>query len=217
MSFEEVVNYILELIRVSGPLGVMLGVLVESVLAPIPSPIIIMGAGFIMLPAGVSFSEILLPLLLTITLPGAFASTIGSFIGYGIGYYGGKPLIQRMEWLLGVSWDELNDGMKYFQKGVKDEVIVFTARAVPIIPLSVFSAVAGVMRMKLKNFTIYTFLGALVRVFILGIIGWLLGSAYEGLAAQINSWENLGLILIIGLVLLVFFLVYKRKTSSSRS
>lgn len=210
MGLENIVSYVLELIRVSGAWGVMIGVLIESVLAPIPSPVIIMGAGFIMLPAGVGFTEILIPLLLTITLPGAIASTIGSFIGYGIGYYGGKPLIQRMEWLLGVSWDELNSGIKYFQKGIKDELIVFTARALPIIPLSVFSAVAGVMRMEVKNFTIFTFLGALVRVFILGIIGWLLGSAYTELAEQINTWENIGLILIAGLSLLIFFLIYRR-------
>ncbi len=213
MSFESIVTYVLDLIRSSGAWGVMLGVLVESVIAPIPSPIIIMGAGFIMLPAGASISEILLPLLLMITIPGAIASTLGSFIGYGVGYFGGKPIIQRMEWLLGVSWDELNEGIKYFQKGIKDESLIFLARAVPIVPLSVFSAVAGVLRIKVQSFTIFTFLGALVRVFILGLFGWLLGNAYEGLAGQINAWENIGLVLLLGVFVAVFFLVYKRVNS----
>jgi membrane protein DedA with SNARE-associated domain len=210
LGLEEIVTYILEAIRTSGAWGVVLGVFIESVLAPIPSPVIIMGAGFILLPAGVSFAEVLLPLIIMITLPGAIASTIGSFIGYGIGYYGGKPLIQRFEWLLGVSWEELNKGMKYFQKGVSDEVIIFTARALPVIPLSVFSAVAGVMRIGVKSFTLFTFLGALVRVFVLGLIGWVLGTAYEELAVQINTWENIGLIIVLGLMLLLFFLIYKR-------
>ncbi|PIU61899.1 hypothetical protein COS83_03325 [archaeon CG07_land_8_20_14_0_80_38_8] len=213
MALTEILNYVLELIRTSGAWGVMLGVLVESVIAPIPSPVIIMAAGFIMLPASANFAQIIIPLLLTITLPGAFATTVGSYIGYGVGYFGGKPLIQKMEWLLGVSWDDLNNGIKYFQKGLKDELIVFTARAVPIIPLSVFSAVAGVTRINVKTFTIFTFLGALVRVFILGIAGWLLGAAYGELATQINALENIGLILIIGLVILIFFLVYKRVNS----
>jgi len=213
VALTEILNYVLELIRTSGAWGVMLGVLVESVIAPIPSPVIIMAAGFIMLPASANFAQIIIPLLLTITLPGAFATTVGSYIGYGVGYFGGKPLIQKMEWLLGVSWDDLNNGIKYFQKGLKDELIVFTARAVPIIPLSVFSAVAGVTRINVKTFTIFTFLGALVRVFILGIAGWLLGAAYGELATQINALENIGLILIIGLVILIFFLVYKRVNS----
>ena len=213
MALTEILNYVLELIRTSGAWGVMLGVLVESVIAPIPSPVIIMAAGFIMLPASANFAQIIIPLLLTITLPGAFATTVGSYIGYGVGYFGGKPLIQKMEWLLGVSWDDLNNGIKYFQKGLKDELIVFTARAVPIIPLSVFSAVAGVTRINVKTFTIFTFLGALVRVFILGIAGWLLGASYGELATQINALENIGLILIIGLVILIFFLVYKRVNS----
>lgn len=216
MGLNEIVAYIIELIRNSGAWGVVIGVLVESVLAPIPSPIIIMAAGFIMLPAGVSIFEILLPLIFLITLPGAIASTVGSFIGYGIGYFGGKPVIQKMQWLLGVSWKELNEGIKYFQKGIADETLVFFARAIPIIPLSVFSAVAGVMRMKVANFTLFTFLGALVRVFVLGLLGWLLGSAYEVLAAQINIWENVGLFLLVGIVIVVFFLIYKRKQEKKR-
>ncbi|MBN1923439.1 MAG: VTT domain-containing protein [Nanoarchaeota archaeon] len=213
MALEEIVNYVLELIRSSGAWGVIIGVLIESVLAPIPSPIIIMGAGFIMLPAGAAFIDVLAPLLLLITLPGALASTIGSFIGYFIGYFGGKPLIKRFEWLLGVSWEELSKGIKYFQKGIKDEFLIFTARAVPIIPLSVFSAVAGVLRINIKSFAIFTFLGALVRLFFLGIIGWLLGSAYENLAVKINTWENIGLVFLIGALLAVFFLVYRRVNS----
>lgn len=210
----EVLNYVMELIRTSGSLGVMVGVLIESVLAPIPSPIIIMGAGFIMLPQGLSILEVLPSLILMITLPGAVATTIGSFIGYGIGYAGGKPLIERMDWLLGVDWNELNKGLEYFQKGVKDEVIIFLMRALPIIPLSVFSAVAGVLRIPVKKFSIYTFLGALVRVFTLGLSGWLLGAAYNELAEKVNFLENIGLVLIGGFLIILFFAVYKRVNSS---
>jgi membrane protein DedA with SNARE-associated domain len=211
MDLTGLLNYTFELIRTSGAFGVVIGVLLESIIAPLPSPLIIMGAGFIMIPANTPLIEALTILLFTITLPGAIASTIGSYIAYGIGYYGGKPLIKRLEWLIDVSWNDLVKGMKYFQKGLADEAVIFFARALPIIPLSVFSAVAGVLRMNFKSFTIFTFLGALLRVFILGLLGFILGSAYATLADQINLLENIGVFLVLGLVIIVFFLVYKMK------
>ncbi len=215
-SFEGIVNYIISLIRTSGSWGVVVGVMVESLLAPIPSPVIILAAGFIMLPQGVPVSEIILPLIFTITLPGAIATTIGSYIGYSIGYYGGKPLIKRFEWLLGVSWDELNKGVKYFQKGYSDELIIFLARAIPIIPLSIFSATAGVLRINFVSFTLFTFLGSLVRVFLLGLIGWMVGSAYESVALNIDKLESVGTVLVIGLLIYIFFILYKRKKEKEK-
>jgi len=212
MDFSSIIEYIMGIIKSSGPLGVFVGVLIESVLAPLPSPLIIMAAGFIMLEANVPFFEILLPLTLTIVLPGAIASTIGSYIGYSIGYFGGKPLIKRFEWLLGVSWEELDSAAKYFQKGYSDSLIIFFARAIPIVPLSVFSALAGVIRIKLNNFTIYTFLGAIFRIFILGIIGWIMGSAYESAAKSVDNLELIGYVILAALVALgIYYLLKNRK------
>ncbi len=216
INLNDIMDYIISLIRTSGSWGVVVGVMVESLLAPIPSPLIILAAGFIMLPQGVPFSEILLPLIFTITLPGAIATTIGSYIGYSIGYYGGKPLIKRFEWLLGVSWEELNKGVKYFQKGYSDELIIFLARAIPIIPLSIFSATAGVLRINFVSFTVFTFLGSLIRVFILGLIGWMVGSAYESVALSIDKLESVGTVIVFGLLIYLFFILYKRKKEKKR-
>lgn len=217
MGFESVIEYVMELIRNTGSLGVFIGVLIESVLAPIPSPLIIMAAGFIMLPAKVGIFEIIIPLIFTITLPGAIASTLGSYIGYGIGYFGGKPLIKRFEWLLGVSWDELDKAAKYFQKGIKDELIILLARAVPIMPLSVFSALAGVLRFEIKKFTLFTFLGTLIRIFILGIIGWLMGSAYQVAAENIDNLEIIGYVIIAAMVSVGIYFLYKNKKKKQKN
>ncbi len=208
---EELVNYILELIRNTGSWGVVLGVFIESVLAPIPSPIIIMGAGFILLPGDFSFIQILPDLLLLITIPGAIATTIGSYIGYGIGYYGGKPLINKFEWLLGVSFEELEKGVSLLSKGPGDEATIFFFRALPIFPLSVFSAVAGLTRISWQKFTVFTFLGALVRVFVLGVIGWFMGNAYTMVAEQVELMEKIGTVILIGLIIIGFFYLYRKK------
>ncbi len=210
MAFEELVTNIIELIKGSGAMGVVIGVLIESVLAPIPSPLIIMAAGFLLLPAGVSFIDILIPLIFMIVIPGALASTLGSFIGYAIGYYGGKPLIKKFNWLLDISWDELEDGVNKFGKGNRDEITIFTARALPVIPLSVFSGVAGGLRLNIKTFTLYTFLGTLVRVFILGVLGWVVGSAYAEIASGIEFMEQVGLFALLSTLAIILYLFYKK-------
>ena len=79
-------------IRAYGPWSVFIGVIIESVIVPIPSPLIIMGAGFVLISADLKFIEALVPILLQIVLPGSIASTLGAYIGYGIGYFGGQVL-----------------------------------------------------------------------------------------------------------------------------
>ena len=69
-------------IRTLGLLGVFLGVIIESVIIPIPSPLIMMGAGFILLSPELEITAAIIQLLL-IALVGAFASTLGAYIGYG--------------------------------------------------------------------------------------------------------------------------------------
>jgi membrane protein DedA with SNARE-associated domain len=77
--------------------------------------------------------------------------------------------------------------------------------------LSVFSAVAGVMRIEWRKFTLYTFLGALVRVFSLGLIGWFVGGAYTIVAGHIELLEKIGTIILIGLVIGGLFYLYRKK------
>jgi hypothetical protein len=86
----ELLNWIMDSIRSYGAWSVFLGVIIESVIVPIPSPLIIMGAGFVLISPQFSFFEALVPILLQIVLPGSVASTLGAYIGYGIGYFGGK-------------------------------------------------------------------------------------------------------------------------------
>ena len=88
-------NWIMDSIRAYGAWSVFVGVVIESVIVPIPSPLIIMGAGFILISPELKFLEALTPILLQIVLPGAIASTLGAYIAYAIGYYGGKPMVDR--------------------------------------------------------------------------------------------------------------------------
>ncbi|MFX1475051.1 MAG: DedA family protein [Promethearchaeota archaeon] len=198
-----------------GPIGVFAGVMIETLIAPIPSPVIMMAAGFL-LTQGHPLHIQLLIIAVDVMLVGAIASTIGSFFGYGIAYAGGYPVIERYGKYLGTSIEEVEYMRQRFEKSSRDEVFLFVARAVPIIPLSVVSIVAGAIRMDWKHFAIVTFLGTLPRCLVLGISGWLVGAAFSQLGEMVDFLETLTLLLLILfiVVFIIFRLILRRRAKS---
>lgn len=203
----DILNWIMEGIRAWGPWAVFAGVIIESVIVPIPSPLIIMGAGFVLISAELKFMEALVPILMQIVLPGSIASTLGAYIGYAIGFLGGKPMIDRWKNFLGFSWSDVEAMEKRFAGG-KANTSIFFLRALPIFPLSVISGAAGVLRLPLKEFSLWTFYGTIPRCLLLGYLGWGLGETYQGMAKGIDKAESIVSALII--VAIFAFIIWLR-------
>src|SRR3989344_6158843 len=106
MVFSEIldglVQWILVMIQAYGPYSVFVAVILEEVLIPIPSPLVIMGAAFILIPANLAFWDAIREIFFVIVVPASIASTIGSFFTYGIGYYGGRPQVAKSQQFFGV-------------------------------------------------------------------------------------------------------------------
>lgn len=195
----EILNWIIDSIRAHGPWSVFIGVIIESVIVPIPSPLIIMGAGFLLIRPELSFLEALMPILVQIVLPGSIASTLGAYIGYGIGYLGGKPLVERLQGFLGFSWSDVEVMERRFHAGQVNTSLFFL-RALPVFPLSVISAGAGLLRLPIKQFTLWTFYGSIPRCLFLGYLGWGLGEPYQAIAKGIDKLETIVSLLLLGLI-----------------
>jgi membrane protein DedA with SNARE-associated domain len=201
-----------------GWLGVFLGVLLESIIIPIPSPLVPMGAGFILISRELSIETALSQIFIVIALIGSIAATIGSYIAYYIGYFGGQPFIERYGRYLGLSWKEITSFRDEKLGKWNVNVLIATGRAVPIIPLSVVSVLAGLIKVDLKNFTISTFIGCIPRYFVLGVLGWMVGAAYDRLTIILESAENALIIIILSLLAIyVVYNIIKRKTTPHRS
>src|SRR5262245_41351003 len=187
----------MESIRTYGPWSAFVGVIIESVIVPIPSPLIIMGAGFVLISPDLGFLDALMPILLLIVLPGSVASTLGAYIGYGIGYFGGKPLVECWQRFLGFTWNDVEALERRFRSGQVNTSIFFL-RALPIFPLSLISAAAGLLRLPVKQFSLWTFYGTIPRCLFLGYLGWALGETYQSLANGIDKAEGIvsGLLII---------------------
>ena len=204
----------MELMRAHGQFSVFIGVMIEQIIIPIPSPLIIMGAGAILIPAELSIPNAFLQILWIIVLPGSIASTLGSYIGYLISLYGGKALVDRLQRFLDVDWQEIENLEKRF-KGKKEALSIFFSRAIPVFPISLVSIFAGLLRIPIRPFTFYTFLGSIFRCFFLGFFGWWIGATYERVATRLDSVETIvSIVMLIGMGLVFIYLYYKFRKSA---
>lgn len=197
--------WIMNLMTAHGPLTVFIGVIIESVIVPIPSPLIIMGAGAILIDPAYSPTTAVGPIIMKIVLPGAVASTLGAYFTFLLAYWGGKPMIDKLHGLLGFGWDDVLSMEKRLLGRVN--LMIFLLRALPIVPLSLISAAAGVLRLPPLKFGIWTLLGSLPRCLILGWLGFLMRDTYKGFAEHLNKAETLvSALIVIGAVSFILWL-----------
>jgi membrane protein DedA with SNARE-associated domain len=210
---EILISYIQPTIAAYGALGVFLATLLEEVVAPIPSPLVPLTAGFFLLPADGSYLEIAWRALFLISLPVASGVTLGSSAVYGLGYWGGKPAIEKNKKWLGISWASIERTEARLTRGSGDEIALFILRLLPIVPGVAISGFCGIVRYPFKTFAVITFFGAMIRAFMLGVVGWSVGSAYQKYSEAITAVEKTGLAILIAaaaLFLIVFFLKRRR-------
>lgn len=147
-------------ISLMGYSGIVLLMAIESACIPLPSEIIMPFSGYL-----VSTGQMNLWL---VGLAGAVGCVLGSLVAYWVGSKGGRPLIEKYGRYVLVSPHDLDLADRWFAK--YGEIIIFVSRLLPAIRTFI-AFPAGVARMNLKRFVIYTFAGSLP---------WCLGLAYIG-------------------------------------
>ncbi len=194
-----------------GGVGVFAAEVIEEVIVPIPSAVILLGSGFLFLKGSFSLT-FLTTLLFTVVIPAALGLTLGSLVIYWLAYKGGKPFLDRYGKWLGVGWKDVESITQKFQSGTFDEWTMVLARVFPIIPSVLIAVFCGVTRMPYKKYIALTFVGAFFKALLLGLIGWQVGELYIRYADIIGHIENatLGLILI-GFLSFVVHRKLKRK------
>jgi membrane protein DedA with SNARE-associated domain len=110
------------------------------------------------------------------SMAGLVGYTIGSVIGWWIGYYGGRPLIERHGRWLHLGPENVERAEKWFERW--GDWAVFLSRMTPVIR-SFVSIPAGVAKMPLLRFTVLTFLGSIPWCFGIAGAGYALGTRYE--------------------------------------
>ncbi len=189
-----------------GAFGVFLAEIIEEIVAPIPSALVLLTAGFVFLKGAFSFA-LLTKLIFVVVIPGALGLTLGSLFVYYIFYYGGKIFIDAYGSFFGITWSEIVKFEEKMKGSAFDEYLFLSARIVPLVPSVVIAVYGGVTRMDIKKYILLTFVGSLIKAFILGLIGYKVGSVYSVYAQKIASVENAVLIGIC--ICAVFFIGYR--------
>ncbi|NCS97910.1 MAG: hypothetical protein GW762_04955 [Candidatus Pacebacteria bacterium] len=189
---------------------VFIGSLVEEVVAPIPSPLVMMLAGSISAKQG---SPLLFLGLLAMI--GSVSKTIGGAVMYVIADKAEDVLIDSFGKLIGVSHSDTEGLGKFFGKGKRDDIAIFLMRAIPIIPTTAVSVIAGIIRIPFKTFILSTFLGLMVRNLIYLYIGYTGIDALQTFSEDFNSLEKIGysILAISGGLALVW--MYRKRQQGS--
>lgn len=184
-----------------GYVGVALWVALESVIVPIPSELVLPFAGFLV-GEGTSIE----PLtgqpwsILLVTIAGTIGATIGALVAYAIGYFGGRPVLERWGSVLRITPDDLDRTDRFFARhGSK---AAFFGRLIPVVR-SLVSFAAGIAHMPLVPFTVFTALGSLPFTFALVFAGVQLGANWETIGDVLKRFEYL-ILALLGLAVLAF-------------
>ncbi len=176
-------------IRDYGAVGVLVAALLEEIIAPIPSSLVAMFAGFFLVPVEYTWLQATGASFLEVAIPMSVGITIGSLIFYTIAYFGGKPMILRYGTWFGLSWALIEKTEEKFIKGHKDEIILLSLRSLPFVPSVAISTFCGLVRYPIKTFIVLSFIGSLIRSTIMAMIGWQVRDAYIAYAAIISQIE----------------------------
>jgi membrane protein DedA with SNARE-associated domain len=140
--------------------GLVLLMGIESACIPLPSEIIMPFSGYLVYTGRFS--------LWAVAVAGAVGCVVGSIVAYWVGMYGGRPVIEKYGRYVLISQHDLDWADRWFAR--RGELIVFASRLLPVIRTFI-AFPAGVARMNLPRFIVYTFVGSLP---------WCLGLAYVG-------------------------------------
>ena len=186
-----------------GYLGVAAAVALETIVAPIPSEVILPMAGWKVSQSAAdpSIVEPLTGLAWNIPLAVLLAtlgSLVGAVVGYYIGAWGGRPLLDRYGGYVGIGASDLDRADHWFERW--GSAAVFFGRMVPLVRTFV-SYPAGISRMPMGRFLLFSALGSLPWNAALIAAGFYVGENYAQIEAALKPFEYL--IYAVILVLLV--------------
>lgn len=188
------VNWIEATITAIGPLGISLLMAIESCNIPLPSEAILPFAGYMVTKGLFSIH--------TAAFAGAFGCVLGSIPSYYLGYFGGRPFIEKYgRWFL-ISKKDLEMADKWEKKW--GDLAFFICRMLPVVRTFI-SLPAGILKARLSTFVLFTFLGSLVWSYFLVYVGIKFGENMELFSA---IWHKFDIAIVLTFIVLFVLYIY---------
>jgi membrane protein DedA with SNARE-associated domain len=201
---EIVIPFLQQLYGALGYLGVGLAMAIESAMVPLPSELILPFAGFM-----VSDASQIEPItrqpwgFWIVVIVATIGNTLGSLVAYAIGAYGGRPFLERYGKYLLIRDHEIEAADHFFAK--YGAATVFFGRLLPIVRTFI-SFPAGVTRMPLGKFIVYSTAGALPWSIALVYAGMVLGANWVDIREALKPFDlAIAVAVVLGFLTLLWW------------
>ena len=173
---EHLIAWLLDRFRNLGYPGIVVLMAIESSILPLPSELVMPPAGYLAAKGEMDF--------LVAVACGVLGSILGGLANYGLAHWLGRAFVRRLGRYLLVSEKSLDRSERFF--AAHGEISTFMARMVPVVR-HLISLPAGLARMPLPRFVLFTGLGAAVWCTILTWIGWFIGKKEDLLRSALDQ------------------------------
>jgi membrane protein DedA with SNARE-associated domain len=191
LIFDTIVN----LLNQTGYLGIFILMVAESATLPVPSEVVLPLGGYLVSQGRLEFWS-------TVAVA-TIGSLVGTMVDYGIGYYLGRPAVLRYGRVVRFSEKRLETTERWFAAHGKS--VVLLARFVPLLR-TLIAFPAGLVKMDVKRFLIYSAVGILIWDISLVYLGELAGQNSTAIA---NTLQGYFLPLGIAAVIIAGIFVYR--------
>jgi membrane protein DedA with SNARE-associated domain len=199
-------SWIVEVISAAGYFGVVLLMALESACIPLPSEVIMPFAGYL-----VSIGQFS---LIGAATAGALGCNLGSTVAYYVAAVGGRPVLDRWGKYVLISATELERTDRFFAR--YGAATVFFGRLLPVVRTFI-AFPAGLARMPMLKFQVYTFLGSWPWCFVLAYIGYLLGARWDSDPTFRKLFHEFDAVVVVAVVAGFAWLIWSRWREIRRS
>ncbi|HET6457977.1 MAG TPA: DedA family protein [Nitrosopumilaceae archaeon] len=196
------IDFIISTISGSGYIGIFLLMIAESALIPIPSEVIMPFSGYLV--SSGKFNVVY------VVIAGSIGNLVGSLVAYYIGFRLGREFILRYGKYVLLRKSHLELTESYFKK--YGDRSTFISRMLPAVRTYI-SLPAGIAKMNLKKFIIYTLIGSIIWNSALTYIGIQLGQEWKNILHYSDYFD--GIVVIGVIVVIVIFLRRRRNKPAS--
>jgi len=190
-------DFVTEEIATYGYIAIFVLMLLESACIPIPSEVTMLFGGALVSAPFLAPEQQLN--FWAVVLVGTLGNLLGSWLAWGVGYKGGRPLVDRWSRYLLLRPHEIDRAHEWFDDRYGHRAVFF-GRLLPVIRTFI-SLPAGVARMDFGKFTLYTVLGCLPWCLALTWLGYKLGENWEAVEKVLRpiAWL-IGLAVVVAIV-----------------
>ncbi len=196
-----IVPFLESLYATLGYAGVVVAMAIESAAIPLPSEIVLPFAGWMVARGAVEPATGAAWSYWGAVAAGLLGNTIGSLVSYGIGRAGGRPLLERYGRYVLISRHDLDAADRWFARW--GEATVLVSRMLPVVRTFI-SVPAGIARMPVWRFLLFSVAGALPWIMLLVWGGTVLGANWAQIKTALRGLDYLvvaAVLVLVGLFL----------------